>query len=119
MEKNDVLKQIIKSIDDKKAQDIVALDVQGISTFADYFVICTGSSNTQVKAIADNIEKELKEKSNLYAMRKEGYQQGHWVLLDYNNIIVHVFLPDDREFYDLERLWGDAKRLEIETILGE
>ena len=116
---NKILKAIVKSINDKKAEDIVILDVEGLSTFADYFVICTGRSNTQVKAIADGIEKDLKEKQNQFALRKEGYQQGHWILLDYNNIIIHVFLHEDREFYDLERLWGDARKIKKETILGE
>lgn len=119
MLENKILKEIVKAVDDKKATDIVILDVKGLATFADYFVICTGGSNIQVKSIADNIEKELEENQNEVAMRKEGYQKGHWVLLDYNNIIVHVFLPDDREFYDLERLWGDAEKIDKETILGK
>lgn len=98
----------------KKAEDIVILDLRGISTVTDFFVICSGSSDTHVKAISDAIESGLEAKG----VRKwhiEGYTHRRWVLLDYVDVVVHVFNHKIREFYLLERLWGDAK---IEKIEG-
>jgi len=98
----------------KKAEDIVILDLRGISTVTDFFVICSGSSDTHVKAISDAIESGLEAKG----VRKwhiEGYRHRRWVLLDYVDVVVHVFNHKIREFYLLERLWGDAK---IEKIEG-
>lgn len=114
-----ILKEAVKAIDDKKAKDIAVLNVEGVSSVTDRFVICTGNSTTQTKAIADGIEKELKDKLGIFALRTEGYQQGHWILLDYNTVVIHIFMPEEREFYDLERLWGDTKSVNIDEILGE
>jgi ribosome-associated protein len=93
---------------DKKARDIVILDMEGVSIVTDYFVICTANSTTQAQAIADNIEEKL-ESQGIKALRKEGYREARWVLLDYGTCVAHVFVEDDRNFYSLERLWGDAK----------
>lgn len=93
---------------DKKAGDIVILDMQGISMVTDHFVICSGNSTTQTQAIADNIEKKLEERGEKL-LHKEGYREGRWILLDYGNSVAHVFVDEDRRFYNLERLWGDAK----------
>jgi len=97
---------------EKKARDIKILNVDGISPIADYFVICSGNSSIQVKAIADEIEDKMAEEGyNLN--HKEGYGSGRWVLLDYGNVIAHVFYTEDRDFYDIERLWADAEAIGI------
>ena len=97
---------------DKRALDVVALDLRKASAFTDFFVICTGGNVRQVKAIADAVEEALRKKG-LEPALTEGYGRGDWVLIDYFDFIVHIFSPQTREFYDLERLWGDARRIEI------
>ena len=99
-------------IDDKKGQDIKVLDVRHLSSIADYFVIATGTSNTHVNAIAEGGVDEMREKGVL-PDHKEGKRGGNWILLDYLDVIVHVFTRAEREFYDLERVWSDAKKLEL------
>lgn len=93
--------------DDKRARDIVILDMQGISTMADYFIICHGSSEKQVQAIAREI-KDAAGKENVEVRRMEGFDSARWVLVDLGDTIVHVFHKDEREYYQLEKLWGDA-----------
>jgi len=102
----------IRAAREKKAINLVALDLREVTSFADYFLICSGTSTRQVQAISDEILERLK-KSGTRSLHVEGYQVAQWALLDYGNLIVHVFAEDAREFYDLERLWRDAKRLEI------
>jgi len=92
---------------DKKAKDVRILNVSNLSPITDYFVICSGSSTIQVKAIADEIEDRMAEKG-IKVRHKEGYHTARWILLDYGDVIVHVFHNEDREFYDIERLWADA-----------
>lgn len=94
---------------ERKAQDVVALDLRGISTATDYFVIASGTSDVQVKAIAEHITVELKKEGHR-PEHVEGMQTGRWVLLDYIDFVVHVFHPQARDFYQLENLWGDAPR---------
>ena len=94
---------------DKKAKDIVILDMRGISMVTDYFVICSANSTTQVQAIADHIEEQLKN-AGVRPLAKEGYREAHWILLDYGSCVVHVFVEEDRQFYNLERLWGEAEK---------
>lgn len=98
---------------DKKAVDVVVLDLRKGSAFTDAFVICTGNNVRQVQAIADGVEAALKKAGERPAL-VEGYAKGDWILLDYFDFIVHIFAPHTRLFYDLERLWGDAERVEIE-----
>jgi ribosome-associated protein len=93
---------------DKKARDIVILDMEGVTLVADHFVICSANSTTQVQAIADNIEERL-EQAGIKLLRKEGYREARWVLMDFGACVVHVFVEEDRRYYSLERLWGDAK----------
>jgi ribosome-associated protein len=97
---------------EKKAKDIRILNVKDISPITDFFVICSGNSTIQVKAIADEIQHKVSEQG-LELKHKEGYQNARWVLLDYGNVIVHVFYTEEREFYDLERLWADAVAVSI------
>ncbi|MDU2063730.1 MAG: ribosome silencing factor [Sporomusaceae bacterium] len=100
-------KAIAAAASDKKAQNIVILDMEGISPVTDSYIICSAFSTTQVKAIADNIEEKLSEQG-VEPSRKEGYREGRWILLDYGDAVAHVFIEEDRLFYSLERLWGDA-----------
>ena len=103
------LKEIIKLALNKKADKIIILDVRGLSSLADFFIICHGTSEPQVKAIADHIRKRTNHKPR----HIEGYDNQNWILLDYFDIIVHVFKKDEREYYNLERLWADAPYEEI------
>jgi ribosome-associated protein len=93
---------------DRKALDIVQLDLRGIIGYTDYFVICSGRSDRQVKAIHDAIHQGMKDEHGLLPRRVEGLTQAHWILMDYLDVVVHVFTPDTREYYRLEQLWGEA-----------
>ncbi|MCM3126152.1 MULTISPECIES: ribosome silencing factor [unclassified Paenibacillus] len=105
---NELLQMAIDSADDKKAMNIVALDLRGISLVADYFVICHGNSDTQVQAIATEVRKRAQEK-NVKINGIEGMDSARWVLMDLGDVVVHVFHRDEREYYNIERLWSDAK----------
>lgn len=102
----EISQAICKAASDKKASDIVVMDMQGLSSSTDYFVICSANTATQVRAIADNIEEEL-AKEGVAFDHKEGYREGEWVLLDFGDVVAHVFMQEAREYYALERLWGD------------
>jgi ribosome-associated protein len=98
---------------DKKATDIIVLDLRQIASFAEYFIIATGSNQRQVQAIADEIEEQLKKQVSTRPVRIEGYNTAEWVLMDYGDFIVHIFNKEAREFYDLERLWRDAGKVSL------
>ena len=98
-------------LDAKKAADIEILNISELTSIADYFVICTGNSTTQVKALADNVVETLKEEYGTEPLRLEGYKSCQWILIDYGSVVIHVFKNDMRDFYSLERLWGDAEKL--------
>ena len=108
-----------RALADKKAKEIQALEISELTTLAEYFVIATGSSNTQINALVDNVEKVLHEEAGEDPLHREGYRGGTWVLLDYGCIAVHVFSSEAREFYGLERLWRDGKPLDISEVLEE
>jgi ribosome-associated protein len=108
------LKAAIAAAADKKAENLVLLDLRKSSAFTDFFLVCTGLNLRQVQAIADGIDEAVRE-TGLKPSLVEGYDRGQWILIDYFDFIVHVFLPATREFYALERLWGDAKRTELDT----
>ena len=97
---------------DKKASDIVVLDLRHTPAFTDFFMVCSGHNSRQVKAIADNIEDTLRQ-AGVRPAHVEGYDRGEWILMDFFTLIVHVFAPQKRDFYGLERLWGDAIRIEM------
>ena len=97
-----------KALDSKKGRDIKVLEIDKITTLADYFVICSGGSNTQINALGDEVEKEL-TLAGEEPLHREGYRGGTWVLLDYGSVIVHVFTQEAHAYYDLEHLWADAK----------
>lgn len=102
------------AIFEKKGTDIVLLDVEEAFFLSDVFVIATGSSRTNVQALADHVEERIKETHNVKPLRVEGRTEGEWVLVDYGDIIVHLFQSAPREYYSLERLWGDAERIRWE-----
>jgi ribosome-associated protein len=102
----------VQAAANKKAEGIKVLDLRGVSGFCDYFVICTGMSDRQVQAIADSIAIELKEE-NFAPISVEGYREGRWVVVDYGDVVIHVFLDALRDYYDLEALWFDAKKVPI------
>lgn len=106
------LKLAIKSAQDKQAVDLTVLDLRNASAFTDFFIVCTGANTRQVQAIADGIVAALKADGQPPAL-VEGYNRGEWVLIDYFTFIVHVFLPAQRRFYDLERLWGGAEPIDV------
>ena len=108
-----------KALDEKKGKEISAIEITDITTLADYFVIATGSSNTQINALCGSVEKAMKEQAGEDPLRREGYRDGTWVLLDYGCICVHVFSAEARAFYDLERLWADAELVDIRDIIIE
>jgi len=97
---------------DKKAENIVALDLQGISNFTDFFVICSGTSEPQIKAITGEITDQLRKHHGLKPQAIDGYPMSQWIVLDYGSVVVHVFHEIKRELYSLEDLWGDARKLE-------
>jgi ribosome-associated protein len=102
----------VRAAESKQAKDITVLDLRGITSFADYFVIATGGNSRQVQAISDEIGQQLKKRGEL-PISLEGYSQAEWVLADYGDFLVHVFSQKAREFYDLERLWRSAKQVAI------
>ncbi len=103
----EIAKQMSMAAQDKKAQDVLTLEIKDISSIADYFVICSAQSAVQAQAIADNIVEQL-EKQDLKPLRQEGYRNANWILLDYGDVVAHIFQKDDRSFYNIEQLWGDA-----------
>jgi len=111
------LQLAIRCASEKKAFDMVALDLRNIASFTEFFVIASGSNQRQVQAIADEINEQLKKQLSTRPIRIEGYNSAEWVLLDYGDFIVHIFNGDAREFYDLARLWRDARKVELPTDL--
>jgi ribosome-associated protein len=103
----------VRAAESKKATDIKVLDLTGITSFADYFVICTGANQRQIQAVADEVGLQLKQQAHELPLSLEGYTQAEWVLADYGDLLVHIFSPKAREYYDLERLWRSAKTVEI------
>ncbi|NLN64505.1 MAG: ribosome silencing factor [Clostridiaceae bacterium] len=108
MEIEEMYNCIIRALEDKKAKDLKVIDIRELTTIAYYFIICSGTSNTHIKTLADEVEYKLKEK-DIRPLRREGYNSARWVLLDYGDIVVHIFHEEDRSFYNLERLWQDGK----------
>ncbi len=109
-------KAIVKVMDSKKAKDIKLVEIKELSSLGDYFVIASASNTTQVKAIADEVEDEM-TKLGIEPNRVEGRQSAQWILLDYYDVMVHIFLEESRNFYNLERLWSDAPQVDISELL--
>jgi len=104
-----LLKKVCEAIEDKKGEDILVLDISTISSFTDFFVICHGFNVRQNQAISDEIKERLKKEDSISPAHIEGYQTAEWILMDYMDCIVHIFSPESREFYKLERLWNDGQ----------
>lgn len=111
-------RKIVQVMDSKKAKDIRLIKIEGISSLGDYFVVASASNTTQVKAIADEVEDEM-TKLGLEPNQVEGRQSAQWILMDYYDVMVHVFLDEARSFYNLERLWSDAPQLDISDLLTQ
>ena len=107
---------LANTLDGKKGEEIKVLKTEGLTTLADYFVICTATSTTQVKALADECEKVMKEHGEL-PHHIEGHRGGTWILMDFSSVVVHLFMDEARQFYDLERLWKDAVDVDLSDIL--
>ena len=117
-ELDDFINHIGELLLDKQAEDIIVLDVKKLTSVTDFVIICTSKSTTQSKAIIDHVRQEMKD-SDAIPLSIEGYENLNWVLMDYANVVIHIFLPEYREFYDLERLWGDAESYKIEDDIIE
>ena len=102
-------------LDEKKAIDIKIIDISKISVIADYFIICGGSNSRQVKALAENVEEKL-GKAGVIPKSTEGYQNANWILLDYQDVIIHIFNQEERLFYDLERIWSDGSFVQVSDL---
>lgn len=115
MDKKKVLQIIAEACEDLKADNFVALDMEGITPIADYFVICEASNERQVQAIARSVKNAL-DKAGIHIKRMEGFDQARWILLDGDYVVCHIFHKEERDYYNLERVWGDAPRITLEDI---
>ncbi len=111
MMENTMLKTIVGAMENRKAINIKVLKIDKLTAVADYFVICNGTSVTQIKAIADEVEFKL-EQAGVVVSHREGYSSGNWILLDYDSVVVHIFHPTARDYYNLEKLWADADEID-------
>lgn len=114
-ETRELVKAIYVALEEKKADDISVIDITEVSCLADYFIITNGENSNQVQAMADAVD-EVMHKAGHPARGIEGYTAAHWILLDYSDIVVHIFSRDDRRFYDLERIWRDGKTLDLSEL---
>ena len=117
-ELKNTLKLIIDALEDKKAEDIRIIDISEISVIADYFVITNGSNRSQIQALSDNVEEKLAA-GKIFPKNIEGYNTANWILMDYHDILVHIFDTESRNFYDLEHMWRDVKHVEINKLMNE
>ena len=105
----------IQALEDKKAEDIKVIDISEVSVIADYFIIANGTNRSQIQAMSDNVEETLGRAG--YPLKQiEGYQNANWVLLDFNDVIIHIFDKENRLFYDLERIWRDGKEIDVDSL---
>lgn len=121
MTPEEIVEAVAEFASDRKAEGIVVLDLRGLTSVADYFVICSGRSDRQVRAIQEAVQLGMKDRHRLLATRVDGAAQAQWVLMDYGDVIVHVFTPETRDFYRLEQLWGEAPSRQLpdpEPALG-
>ena len=110
-----IVKTAVRALNDKKGEDIKVIDISKISTVADYFIIANGTNTPQVDALVDNVAEELL-KEKIHAERVEGVRSSGWILMDYNDVVIHVFSKEDRLFYDLERIWRDGLEVNIDEL---
>ena len=112
MDRKDFVKEIVSILDEKKGENISALEVKGLTSLADYFVITSAMSDTHAKALADYVEEEIKKRYGELPHHVEGKEWNRWVVLDYGDVIVHIMLPEVRDYYGIDWLWADAKKVE-------
>lgn len=112
---NNTLKTIVDALENKKAEELQLIDIREVSTIADYFVITNGTNMNQIQALADNVEEKLAI-NGIHPRSVEGYNTANWILMDYNDILVHIFDKESRGFYDLERMWRDGKVIDVKSI---
>ena len=105
-----------RALDDKKGRELAVIEITDQTTLADYFVIATGTSSTQINALSGAVEKAMEERGGEPLLHREGHRDGTWVLLDYGSVVVHIFSGEAREFYSLERLWSDGKRMDLSFL---
>lgn len=110
-----IVKKAYQALSDKKGEDIKIIEIGKLSTVADYFIIANGSNAPHVESLVDNVEEEL-VKENIHAERIEGVKSSGWILMDYSDVVIHVFSKEDRLFYDLERIWKDGKEIQVENL---
>lgn len=115
MKSKQMAQLVIQALEDKKAEDIKVIDISEVSVIADYFIIANGTNRSQIQALADNVDETL-GKAGFPLKQMEGYQNANWVLLDFEDVIVHVFDKENRLFYDLERIWRDGKFIDISAL---
>ena len=115
MEAKELAKKIFDALEDKKGEDIKIINISEVTVLADYFIIASGTNRNQVQAMADNVE-EVLAKEGAEPKQIEGYQSGNWILLDYQDVIVHIFDQENRLFYDLERIWRDGVQIPVEEL---
>lgn len=115
MELLEIVKKAVNALEDKKAEDITVIDIGGVSSIADYFIIANGSNSNQLAAMQDAVD-EVFYKAGLHAKQIEGNKSSTWILIDYNDVIVHLFDKEDRLFYDLERIWKDGKVVDFTEV---
>ena len=115
MNSKELARMACEALEDKKALDVKIIDIEQVSTLADYFIIASGTNRNQVQAMADNVE-EVLGRAGYEPKQIEGYQTGNWILMDYRDIVIHVFDEENRLFYDLERIWRDGKTVSVEEL---
>ena len=111
MDSKEIAKLAIEALEDKKAEDIKVIDISEVSVIADYFIIANGTNNSQIQALSDNVEEKLGQ-AGVPLRQIEGYNNANWILLDFHDVIIHIFDKENRLFYDLERIWRDGKLVE-------
>ena len=116
MSQKEILAKIVKTLDSKKAEEIDVIGITKLTIIADYFVIATGTSTTHTKSLADEVEYQLKE-IGITPTRTEGYAGANWIILDYADIVVHIFYKETRQYYSLEKLWADGEKVDIQEFL--
>lgn len=116
VESETLIDSIVEAIFERKAEDVTLIDVRGLTTLTDYFIVCHADADVQIKAVADNVLDKTLEQLNEKAWRKEGLDTRRWVVLDYVNVVVHIFQREQREFYNLERMWSDAEITHLEDV---
>jgi ribosome-associated protein len=119
MENNKLVETIVKALDEKKGMELKVLDIHAQTGIADYFIIASGTSSPHTKALSDFVEEKVEKELGESILRREGYQGGSWILLDYGTVIVQIFKPEERAYYNLEKLWGDSPEVDLSAWIAE